>query len=222
MQPQTSLDNPAAAISFAHQGLVVRNLRFRDRGPFSFDLAPGTCIGLSGPSGVGKSLLLRALADLDPHQGEVLLDGRPAAAFSAPQWRRQVGYLPATSHWWHEIVGDHFHGDWTPLVASSGLPADVGRWPVSRLSTGERQRLGILRLMCNRPRVLLLDEPTANLDRENARRMEALIRETIRCRQTAALWVSHDLDVFDRVADRRFEWQAGQLEEIQSVSAGPI
>lgn len=221
MKPDPTPGNHFPARARLREGFTVHDFRFRGRGPFSFQLAPGACVGLTGPSGIGKSLLLRALADLDPHGGALFLDGRPSASFTGPQWRRRVGYLSATSQWWHETVADHFQGDWTALLAPSGLPRDIGRKPVNRLSTGERQRLAILRLLGNHPRVLLLDEPTANLDRENALRMERLLLADLKARKAAALWVSHDLALLDRVAGYRFVWRETVLEEIQTGSARP-
>ncbi len=221
MRPDALPDGHSQIPDRPAEGLAVQGLCFRERGPFSFHLAPGACVGLTGPSGVGKSLLLRALADLDPHRGEIYLDGRRASAYSGPQWRLRVGYLPATSQWWHETVADHFQADWLPLLALAGLPETIGRKPVSQLSTGERQRLAILRLLCNRPRVLLLDEPTANLDRENAQRMETLIRQDLHARQASALWVSHDLGLLDRVTERLLVWRGGDLQTRQTGERQP-
>ncbi len=214
MKPDPGPDNLSPAPMPTRKGFSVQDLRFHGRGPITFHLDPGSCVGLTGPSGVGKSLLLRALADLDPHHGTVSLDGCQAAAFTGPQWRRRVGFLPAASQWWHVTVADYFQGDWASLIAPSGLPADIGQWPIHRLSTGERQRLAILRLLSHHPHVLLLDEPTANLDRENAHRMATLIREDLRARQATALWVSHDLDLLGRVAHRRLAWRGAVLDEM--------
>ena len=72
------------------------------------DLREGECIGLSGPSGVGKSLFLRAIADLDPHQGRIWLDGDEQQSIAATEWRSRVGLLVAKSAWWAEKVADHF------------------------------------------------------------------------------------------------------------------
>lgn len=221
MKPDAAPGHQLNANAQAREGLTVQAFRFQGRGPFSFQLAPGVCAGLTGPSGIGKSLLLRALADLNPHHGALFLDGRRYTDFSGPQWRRRVGYLPATSQWWHDTVADHFGGDWRSLLAPTGLPVDIDQRPVNRLSTGERQRLAILRLLCNQPRVLLLDEPTANLDRENALRMEKLLLEDLRTRKASALWVSHDLDLLDRVADCRFVWRGNELKQIQTGSRPP-
>ena len=83
--------------------------------------------------------------------------------------------------------------------------------PVARLSSGERQRFALLRLLANRPRVLLLDEPTANLDPDNVTRVENLIAAYLSTEDAAVLWVSHDPLQISRVAHRRMRLEAGRL-----------
>ncbi len=181
----------------------------------SLELEAGECVALSGPSGAGKSQLLRAIADLDPHQGEVLLEGQSAESFVPGEWRRQVGLLPAESQWWAERIGDHFAAPDEEALAALGFDAGVMQWQVARCSTGERQRLALLRLLGNRPRVLLLDEPTASLDPASVRRVEALVERYRREQQSAVLWVSHDPEQIQRVAGRHLLMHDGSLEAAQ-------
>lgn len=177
--------------------IEARAVRTLHVGPIDFSIAAGACLALSGPSGSGKSLLLRALADLDPHEGEVLLDGEAQSSMSGPAWRRRVGYLPTESAWWAPLVGGHFPGD---VPAELGFEPDVAGWEVARLSSGERQRLALLRLLAREPEGLLLDEPTANLDGESAQRVEALLERYRAEHDAAVLWVSHDAEQRARVA----------------------
>ena len=182
-------------------------------GPVSLSLAAGACLCITGPSGSGKTLLLRALADLDPHDGEVLLQDVPARRIAPPQWRRQVGLLPPESSWWLRTARAHFTAAPHFAPALLGLDADILDRPVSRLSSGERQRLALLRLLANRPHVLLLDEPTANLDADNTQRVEQLIADYRRQRHAAVIWVSHDAAQVQRVATRHARMQDGLLVE---------
>lgn len=190
----------------------VEQLAVLHVGPIDLSLTDGECLVLRGPSGSGKSLLLRAMADLLPHTGHLLLDGKPSESFRGHQWRRQVAYLPAHSQWWFDTVGEHFPAavDRRDLAALD-LPADVLAWDVTRCSTGERQRLGILRLLANTPRVLLLDEPTASLDRDNIRRVEDLIDAYRQAHDAPVIWVSHDREQATRIADQVMQLQDGRL-----------
>jgi len=176
-------------------------------------IAAGECVTLSGPSGSGKTMLLRAIADLDCHEGEVLLDGVACSAMRAHEWRMQVGLLAAESQWWGERIGDHFHHVDEALLDRLGFGSEVMDWEVARCSTGERQRLALLRLLQNHPQVLLLDEPTASLDAENVARVEALVGWLRQEQGLAVLWVSHDARQAQRVATRRFRIDNGQLQE---------
>ncbi|WP_297526744.1 ABC transporter ATP-binding protein [Thiohalobacter sp.] len=180
-------------------------------------LAPGDILGISGPSGSGKSRLLRALADLDPHTGVLRCAGEAAETLSGAEWRRRVRYLPAESAWWSERVRDHFPlpPDATALARLGLTPAAL-EWPVTRLSSGERQRLALLRALADRPRVLLLDEPTANLDTGNRLAAEALVGDYARTEAAGVIWVSHDTAQLARVAARRLTVRAGRL-----VAAAP-
>ncbi|MEI6558402.1 MAG: ABC transporter ATP-binding protein [Rhodospirillaceae bacterium] len=194
--------------------LSVRALSRPGLEPVSFELAAGECVVVRGPSGSGKSLLLRAIADLDPNQGRLSLEGRSRDAMSGPEWRRQVTYLPAEPGWWAESVGGHF-ADWAaagPLAAGLGLPAECRDWPVSRLSTGERQRLALVRALVLRPRVLLLDEPTSGLDHKTAAAAEILVARH-RSAGGAALWVTHDRAQSARIATRALLVADGRVRE---------
>lgn len=184
--------------------LTVRGLK-RLHISVSFDLQDGECVALQGPSGVGKTLLLRSIADLDPNEGTVELDGTLREAVPAPVWRKRVTYVAAEPGWWSDIVQEHFTcwDDALPLVTRLGLPDDCGPWPIQRLSTGERQRLGLVRALTLRSRVLLLDEPTSALDPAAAAAVESLIAERTSS-GTSVVWSTHDHTQARRVGSRIF------------------
>ncbi len=182
--------------------IIIKDLSTALFNPVSFQAQPGQCICIYGESGSGKTLLLRAIADLDPNQGFVELDRQARSEVSANQWRRQVTYLPAESSWWHNSVSEHFESndtDWSIL----GLSPQIGDWQVSRLSSGERQRLALLRALDHSPKVLLLDEVTANLDEENTLKVEALVSSHLQ-QGLIVIWVSHDARQRERMADISF------------------
>jgi putative ABC transport system ATP-binding protein len=194
--------------------LQVRDLRTNLLKPASFSLSAGECIAVRGPSGAGKTLLLRAIADLDPNEGLVCLNGRDRSTIAGPEWRRFVGYMPAEPGWWADRVGEHF-SEWTaalPFVRELGFPEEAKAWPIARLSTGERLRLALVRALMVRPKVLLLDEPTAALDPASAAAVETLIGTRVRA-GLAVLWVSHDAEQAKRVAHRLLQVKGGQVRE---------
>ncbi|MFQ5972172.1 MAG: ATP-binding cassette domain-containing protein [Alphaproteobacteria bacterium] len=182
--------------------------------PVSFDLADGECLALRGPSGSGKTLLLRALADLDPNHGSAMLDGKSREDFPAPHWRRLVTYVQTEPGWWANRVGEHFP-DWPtagPLVAELGLPGTCHDWPIAQLSTGERQRLGLVRALVLRPRVLLLDEPSSGLDPDATGAVERIVKECL-AEGTSALWATHDAGQARRIATRCLVIDGGRAKE---------
>ena len=180
----------------------------------SFTLARGECVAVRGPSGAGKTLLLRAIADLDPNSGSICLDGADRQTIPAPEWRRRVGYVPAEPGWWADRIGEHF-SDWPAalsLVERLGLPAEAQEWPVARASTGERSRLALVRALVAAPAVLLLDEPTSALDATATAAVEALIAERV-SGGLSVIWVTHDAAQASRVAKRMLYVDAGEASE---------
>jgi ABC-type iron transport system FetAB ATPase subunit len=174
--------------------------------PVSLQLAAGELLCLFGVSGSGKSQFLRALVDLELHQGAVFLQGVEQQQMAAPLWRRMVAYLPAESGWWATRVGEHFVIQPTvDELGSLGLDETILMREVEGISSGERQRLGLLRLLVQRPQVILLDEPSANLDPESTLKMEQVVRAYVQQAQAAAIWVSHDPLQRARIADRSMD-----------------
>ena len=169
---------------------------------FNFTVPAGTCMGLSGPSGIGKSVLLKALADMLPHEGEICLDDVESQTIPAQQWRQKVALLPAESQWWFDRVGGHFQHFDEALFASLGFEKEVLDWQISHLSSGEKQRLACIRVLMNKPEALLLDEPTANLDQENRTQMESLILNYQKRHATPIIWISHDKEQLSRICQQ--------------------
>ncbi len=205
LMEQSVLPETIAAVGSVR--LQVENLQFLDNGPYSFSIKQGECVGLSGKSGVGKTQLLRAVTDLIPHGGRVLLDGADSSSFQAPIWRSQATMIPAESFWWYDFVGDHFPvsdgGDHLRKNCQLlGFSEDVLTWRISRLSTGEKQRLALLRGLVNSPSVLLLDEPCSGLDPAHTGLVESFVLDYRRRNKASVLWVSHDAEQLQRVTDR--------------------
>ncbi len=182
--------------------------------PFSLDLNGGECVALTGPSGAGKTLLLRAITDLDVNQGSVFLDQVDRNVFTAPEWRRAVGYLAPESGWWADDVGVHFpdHDRAGALWPELGIMPDALNWQVARLSTGERQRLALARLLLISPSVMLLDEPTSGLDPESMAMVEKILSQRL-AGGTSILLVTHAVDQARRLAVRRLQMTAGVVSE---------
>lgn len=200
-------------------GLRLSAISFLSNGPYSMDVRSGECVGLTGRSGIGKTQLLRAVADVIVHGGECSLDGKPSSHFTPPNWRKTVAMVPAESFWWYDTVDSHFQ-DGESLAAGRillerlGFSSDVMGWQVSRLSTGERQRLSLFRTLITEPRVLLLDEPTSALDPKMTQVVEEIVVEKCSNKKTICLWVSHDQGQLFRVAERVFRLEVKALVSI--------
>ena len=191
--------------------LRIKNLYFHTMGPVDLVLERSECAGLTGPSGAGKTLFLMAVADMTPYRGNVYLDGDESGSMSGPDWRKRVGLLPSESSWWYDTVGEHFNSMNSKWFSALGFDEAVAEWEISRLSSGERQRFALLRLLSNMPKVLLLDEPTANLDTENAVQVEKLIEAYRIENNSSVIWVGHDINQIKRVSNRCFRMEHNSI-----------
>lgn len=202
--------------------LSVSGLRVPGLPPIGFAVRRGEVLGISGPSGSGKTRLLRALADLDPTPGQISLDGAARDSLPAPEWRRRLGLLPAEPRYWAGTVAAHF-----PAPPESAAFLSLGLDPALRdadpatLSTGEKARIALLRLLARKPDALLLDEPGANLDRANRERLLSRVREFREGRQGQpgglVLWASHAEEEL-RLADALLRLPEGTVTKASGAS----
>lgn len=192
--------------------LRIESLEVFGLAPVSFEVAKGECVAVQGSSGSGKTVLLRAIADLDPARGRVYLDNTERSTVSGPEWRKRVRYAAAEPGWWGEIPAEHFasQNGLKQMTVALGLESAQLKQSLSELSTGERQRLALVRALLDRPSVLLLDEPTGALDAKATAKAERLIKQQLKAGRAVVL-VSHDRKQVERLASRKLTIRGGKL-----------
>jgi ABC-type multidrug transport system ATPase subunit len=185
--------------------LRVERLQIAGLPPLSFEVPAGECLAVEGASGAGKTLLLRAIADLDAAPGDVTLDGEERREMTPQEWRRGVRYCAAEPVWWCDTPRGCLapvHPRIDRLMQSLDLEESLLDRPVATLSTGERQRLALVRALLDEPKVLLLDEPTGALDPQSTALTEELIRFQLLSGHSVLL-VSHDQTQVERPSHAR-------------------
>jgi len=196
----------------------------------SLAIARGEVLALVGPSGSGKSTLLRLLNFLEPPTaGDLYFDGRLAGDDLPLEQRRRVTAVfqrPALLQ--RSVAANIVYGlglrgqkmpkaDVDAWLDRLGL-AHLGRQAAPRLSAGEAQRVAMARGLAVRPDVLLLDEPTANLDPYNVGLIERLVTEERVATRMTVVWVTHDIFQARRVADRVAFLLGGRLVEVSDAA----
>jgi iron complex transport system ATP-binding protein len=172
--------------------------------PTALAVEAASLVALVGPNGSGKTSLLHALARIGPVRGEVKIDGDDPDGLAPDARRRLLAYLPATRDVaWPVTARDlvALGGGRFEAVAPALDLEPLADRRMDQLSTGERSRVLLARALAPRPRLLLLDEPAANLDPAWQLRLMALLREAVAGGQ-AVVAAFHDLDLAARYADR--------------------
>jgi len=175
-------------------------------------LRSGELVCLVGPNGSGKTSLIQALAGIGRAGGEVRIDGQDPHRLGPAARPRLLTYLPATRDVpWPLLARDLIAiGGGDMLFPELALDALLDR-RVDRLSTGERSRVLLARALAPRPKLLLLDEPTANLDPLWQIRLMELVRAELAGEARAALVAIHDLETARRHADRILVMDGGGI-----------
>src|SRR3954470_1329305 len=201
-------------------------------------VAEGEFVAVTGPSGCGKSTLLNLLGGLDrPTAGELQLNGRRVDAYSEAKWahvrRSELGFV----FQFFNLIGNLSVADnvelpgllnglspkearrrRTELLTTLGIAEHAQQSP-TRLSGGQQQRVAIARALINRPKVLLADEPTGNLDSASARDVMALLRTMHDERGQTIVLVTHDARVAAR-ADRVITMRDGAISSETRLDEG--
>jgi ABC-type lipoprotein export system ATPase subunit len=144
----------------------------------------------------------------------VFLDGVERRRITAPAWRRQVVYNAAEAGWWREAVAEHFPGrvmDFARAMAPRlALAPELLTAQIVQLSTGERQRLALIRALALASPVLLLDEPTGALDQDSTQRVEAVLQERLAAGVVIAM-VTHSTEQAARLGHRHLRMENRHL-----------
>jgi len=191
------------------------------------DVRPGEVFGFLGPNGAGKTTTIRTMLDeIRPTAGHASILGMDTHEKSV-EIRRHIGYVPGDLAMYPNLTGrdtlTYFANlrdgvDWSYVdELADRLDADLAK-KVGDLSSGNRQKVGLIQAFMNRPEVLIMDEPSSGLDPLMQREFQTMVREVVADGRTVFL-SSHTLSEVQRVADRVGIIRHGRLIALESVSS---
>lgn len=235
-QPSFSISSRSVKVCGMQSQLTVSQVTHQYEPPtgpvvlqdVSFEAAPGATIAIVGPSGSGKSTLLNLIGSLDkPTAGTIRLGEMDVTALAGNAIARYraaaVGFVFQDHHLLPQLSGlenvllptlaiggaSQARERARELIERVGVAARAHAFP-AQLSGGERQRIAVARAFINQPRLLLCDEPTGNLDHDNAVKVVELFVELARQQQVIIVMATHNLELAARF-DRCLELSAGSL-----------
>lgn len=184
----------------------------------SFQVEPGECVGIMGNNGAGKSTLITCINRIrTPKAGQVLINGQDLRKLRRNALARKVAYVAQKNEMTNATVFDCVLLGRTPYIKWAVSQQDldlceqtiqqlgIGHLKlrnVDQLSGGEMQKVMLARALVQQPELLLLDEPTSNLDPRNQYEMMAMVQKIAREKKIAVLIVIHDLNLALRYCDR--------------------
>lgn len=193
----------------------------------SFDIKKGEFITLTGPSGSGKSTLLKIIGHLiNPSSGNIIYENKNITEYNPTDYRKNVSYFFQNAVLFDETVYDNLafparirEEDFDKNHAIEGLktvqlPENYLDKSIHELSGGERQRIALVRNLMYSPSVLLMDEVTSSLDKENKEIILAFIKRLNQDRNMTILWITHDTEEINE-SNRLIQLKDGKMEDVK-------
>ncbi|HNX09596.1 MAG TPA: ABC transporter ATP-binding protein [Methanothrix sp.] len=214
--------------------LIVKDLQFGYNSRtilngISLELRPKEMLGVIGPNGSGKSTLIQCIDGLlRPETGSILLDGKELKDISRKELARKVGYVPQTTSRSFfpstvidtVLMGKRPHLGWRSsnkdvknviqVLRLIGIE-DLAMRDINELSGGQQQKVLIARALAQEPAMLLLDEPTSNLDIKHQLEVVEIIREKVMEKSISAIMAVHDLNLAAKYTDRIVMMKDGKV-----------
>lgn len=195
----------------------------------SIEIEKGDCVSIIGSSGSGKSTLLKICSDLiSPTSGEIFYKGKKYPDYDPIELRKKISYCVQIPYLFGKSVFDNLSYPFIIrkkeidekrikiFMEKLNLNSSYLHKDINSLSGGEKQRVALIRNLMFTPDILLLDEVTSSLDKENAKIVESLVKE-MNNNGVTVVWITHSIEQSKSIFNKRIEMDQGQISSKEDL-----